>query len=324
MTITDTTPAVAPDPVRPGPTCQIEEITPELARKWLAKNHANRRLMNSNVERLKAIIARGEWMPDSTDGIGLDTDDGVVNGQHRLTAIAEGEMMVRALVVRNVRPEVIKVIDQGLPRNLAQILQMDGRYDYPVDLAGAITWLWRISEGLEKSLPVAMKPSVPQLLEFFGEHPHLKDSMPAAVDAARPFKGVQRSWLCAFHYLMATVDSDAADDFFAALESGTSLRPGSPVLILREKIIANQTATKQEPGTVVAAWLVKAWEAERQGSTFANKAALKWKPTGARAEEFPRISGLVLEGFADHEAEGGAEQDDYEDTELSFEDSDES
>jgi hypothetical protein len=163
---------------------------------------------------------------------------------------------------------------------------------------------------------------VPQLLEFFGEHPHIKDSMPAAVDTARPFKGVQRSWLAAFHYLMATVDSDAADDFFAALEAGTSLPPGSPVLILREKILANQAAPKPEPGTVIAAWLVKAWEAQREGRTFANKAALKWKPTGARAEEFPRITGLDLEGFTDHDADGGAELDDYEDTET--EESDES
>lgn len=285
---------------RPRPTCRIEEITPELAKQWLGVNHANRRLIDSNVERLKSVIARGEWMEDSTDGIGLDVDDGVVNGQHRLSAIAEGDITVRALVVRNVRPEVIKVIDQGLPRNLAQILQMDGRYEYPTDLAGAIQWLFRISEGLEKSLPIAQRPSVPQLLEFFQEHPHLVDSMPIAVDAARPFKGVQRSWLCAYHYLMATVDPEEADEFFAALESGSSLPPGSPVLILREKILANQSAAKPETGIVIAAWMVKAWEAQREQRTFPNKTALKWVSKGARAEEFPRLSGVELEGFEDN------------------------
>lgn len=288
---------------RIAPSCEIEEITPDLAKQWLGVNHVNRRLVDSNVQRIKGIIARGEWMEDSTDGIGLDTDGGVINGQHRLTAIADGEVPVRALVVRNVRPEVIKVIDQGMPRNLSQILQMTGKYEYAADLAGAITFLWRIANDFEKTVPMAYKPSVPQLLEFFDIHPHLVDSVKVAVDTTRSLKGVQRSWLAAYHYLMSTVDVAAADEFFVKLETGSEIQAGDPVHALREKVLANATATKPETGVVVAAWLVKAWEAERAGQAL-TKATLKYVYKGARAEDFPKLSGI---GF---DAEGGLSEAD--------------
>ena len=279
-----------PGDARPEPVCEIETITPELAKQMLSINHANRRLIDSGVERIMGIIARGEWMEDSTDAIGLDYDGGVVNGQHRLTAIANGTITVRALVLRNVNPDVIKVIDQGQPRNLTQILQMSGRYEYASDLAGAITYLWCIWQDYEKTLPAAVKPSIPQMLEFFARHPHLPDSVRVAVDVTRGLNGgVQKAKLAALHYLMATADSDVADDFFSKLETGLEIQAGDPVGALRDKIIANNSANKAESPVVVAAWVVKAWEAQRAGRAL-TKPALKWQSKGARAEDFPKVS----------------------------------
>jgi len=281
------------DSQRPSPSCEIEEITPDDAKQMLGVNHANRRLIDAGVERLKGIIERGEWMEDSTDGIGLDLDGGVVNGQHRLTAIMESGITVRALVVRNVRPEVIKVIDQGLPRNLAQILQMTGKYEYSSDLAASITNLWRVANDYEKTMPSAHKPTVPQLLEFFEAHPHLVDSVRVAVDVARAVKSIPRGWLAPYHYLMATVDPDAADVFFSKLETGAEINPGDPVYALREKLIANASATKPETGVVPVAWVVKAWEADQAGKSL-TKQTLKYQYKGARAEDFPKVSHIMF------------------------------
>jgi len=276
------------------PTCAFEKITPDTAKQMLGVNHANRRLIDSGVERLKGILERGEWMSDSTDAIGLDIDGGVVNGQHRLTSIMESGITVEALVVRGVSPDVIKVIDQGQPRNLAQILQMQGKYEYASDLASAITTLWRIGNDFEKTLPTAHKPTVPQLLEFFDVHPHLVDSMRTAVDVAKVLKGLSRGWLAPYHYIMSTVDPDAADEFYSKLESGAEINPGDPVHALREKIFANASLSKPEAGSVPAAWLVKAWEADRAGKSL-TKQTLKYQYKGARAEDFPKVSNIEFD-----------------------------
>lgn len=275
---------------RPAVICDIEEIDPDTAKQWLGVNHKNRGLQIPTVDRLKGIIARGEWMEDSTDGIGLDVDGGVVNGQHRLTAIAEGDYPVRALVVRNVRPEVIRVIDQGIPRNLRDILAMTGRYVRCGELASSIATLWNIMHDLEKTVPTALKPTVPQLLEFFEQHPHLTDSVEAAAITNLGLNGLPRK-AAAYHYLMATIDPDATDDFFSKLETGLEVEAGEPVGALREKILANMAATKPESAPTILAWLVKAWEATRAGEEL-TKRNLKWNPRGARAEDYPKVSGV--------------------------------
>jgi hypothetical protein len=280
---------------RPLPTCAFEEITPDIAKQMLGVNHINRRLIDSGVERLTGVLERGEWMEDSTDAIGLDDDGGVVNGQHRLTSIMESGITVTALVVRGVRPDVIKVIDQGQPRNLSQLLQMSGRYEYASDLASSITNLWKVCNNFEQKLPRGVAPSVPQLLEFFDVHPHLVDSLRSAVDVAKGIKGVSKTWLAPYHYLMSTVDPDAADEFFSKLESGAEIQPGDPVHALREKIIANASSNtaKQESAHVVAAWMVKAWEADRAGRSL-TKQTLKYVYSGARAEDFPKVSNITF------------------------------
>jgi hypothetical protein len=273
-----------------NPSCAIEEITPEIAKQWLDVNHRNRKLNEPTIRRLANAIRRGEWMPDCTDGIGLDTDNGVINGQHRLNAIIEADTPVQALVVRNVRPEVIKVIDMGLHRNFGQILQMDGRYPTPQTLAAAVDWIYRITHGFEQSLPTEAKPTVPQEIEVFEAHPGLVGSLDAGL-AVWSKTRVQRPMLVAFHYTMASVDPDLADDFFGRLANGLDHEGDTPVHILREKYLAELTKpdSKRERIYVLAAWLVKAWEATRNGEMM-TRSTLRWVHTGSRAQAFPKVS----------------------------------
>src|SRR5215471_17502261 len=218
--------------------CGIEEITPDRARQLLDINHRNRQLSQPAVNRLVEIIHRNEWMEDSTDAIGIDRDGGVVNGQHRLQAVIAANAPIRALIVYGVRPEVIKVIDQGRGRTLAQYLAMDGRYEQPTILAGALEWVYRIQHGYERTMVQEAKPTVPQLLELLSEHPNLPLSIGYAVPVWDSLR-VERKMLTAYHYAFATANSEAADEFFDQLSNGEQLSQGDPVLVLRERIVQN-------------------------------------------------------------------------------------
>jgi hypothetical protein len=281
-------------------TCAFEVITPDDAKEMLSHNRNNRHLMPASTQRLAGVMQRGEWMADSTDAIGLDEDGGVVNGQHRLTAVVESGITITALVVRGVNPDVIKVIDMGLPRNLSQFLAMSGRYENCTELAQSLYNLWRIPTDAEKSQGTAFKPSIPQVLEFFVDHhPHLVDSVRTGIDVAKACKGIQPGWVAAYHYVMSSVDSDAADVFFTKLELGTEengddLDPTDPVAVLRTKIIANSEAKKKESTSTVAAWLVKAWEASQNGATLTTR-SLKFNPKGVHGEDFPKVSGVSFD-----------------------------
>ena len=272
-------------------TCAIEEITPEVAKQWLGVNHRNRRLSNPTVTRLAGVILRGEWMEDCTDAIGLDTDDGVINGQHRLNAVIEADRAVRALVLRNVNPDVIKIIDQGMHRTFAQLLDMNG-HDYPTIIAGAVDWIYKMTNDFERSTPTAQRATVPQLLDIFNEHPNIANSLEPAHSAWQKTRA-DRPMLTAYHYAFASVDPDAADVFFEQLATGIGVGADTPVYTLRERYIAEQSKAdgKKEAKYVLAAWLVKAWEATRRGETMTQR-QLRWTKSGPRAEAFPKVTGV--------------------------------
>jgi hypothetical protein len=290
MTVTETHPVGAPEPF-----AEFEVITPDKAREYLAANHKNRNLAPGAIARWEGAMRRGEWMSDSTDAIGIAVDGGVVNGQHRLTAVTKADIPVKMLVVHNVSPDVVKVIDQGHGRTLAQWLSIQGNYDEPGTMAIAIEWVYRIIHGQEAKLPEAVKPTVPMLLDLLSLNEHLDNSIEPVAAAAKKM-GLSKAILTAYHYAMASVDGidpETVDEFFVRLADGYDGAEGSPVHILRDKYFENakKAESQRVKGVQLYAWLVKAWQATVDGSTM-TAAKLKWISKGSKSEPFPRVANV--------------------------------
>lgn len=269
-------------------TAGYEFVTPALAQQWLGSgNRKNRDIKVPPTQRLKGVIGRHEWMYDSTDAIGLAEDDAVVNGQHRLTAIAEGTEGVWCLVVRGVRPEVIKVVDQNTMRTLTQTLQIDGGYTEPGITATAVKTMYEMVNGYERTTPGAFKPTIDQELELLVANPNVVNSLEPAGQVRSAIKlAMNKGQLTAYHYAFASVDPDKADEFFDQLSSGLGATAGNPALVLRERLLAS---AQLPPGHVKKLsqaaerhFLVIAWEAYRAGTQLDAK-KLKFVKTGPQA-----------------------------------------
>lgn len=272
---------------RPQPNCEIVRMTQDLAKELLGRNHKNRKLSEAQVQRLGGAVSRGEWMI-STDAIGIDSDGGVVNGQHRLQMVVETGVELDMLVLYNVDPNIIRVIDQGMGRSFSQLLQMDGRYVNAPIIAGAIEWLYKTINGFEKTQPTAFKATTPQLLDLFHQHEEIQSSVTASHEAAKV--GISRAVAAGIHYQCASVDPDATAEFFERLATGLDVEDGDPVYALREKIIANQQKKDKEPAYTVGAWLILAWEATQRGETMLLR-NLKWRPAGgSKTMPYPKVS----------------------------------
>lgn len=272
-------------------TCTFESVTPEMAQSWLIANGRNRTLSASGVQRLVGVIQRGEWMPDSTDGVGLDTNGAVVNGQHRLHAVVEAGVPVTMLVVRDVDPSVIKVIDQGRGRTLTQWLQIDGRYPLPTQLASAVSWFFRITEGHVTRYTEADRASIPQLLDLLAANKNIEASLEPAHAIRLKLPLLDAGYLSAYHYVMASVDGDKADNFFAQILTGESM--AQPVRTFRERVIkvASGPDSKRPSKSEQCAWLVRTWEAFAVGDDLSPQ-QLFFRPKGKYAESFPKITGI--------------------------------
>lgn len=109
-------------------TTRLERLTPKISREWLATNTNNRDLRPSHVETLRSSFARGEYVT-THQGIAFDEDGVLLDGQHRLHAIAlmPDGWSCNMLVTRGLpRGTSFKVIDAvQAKRNTSDVLGTD-------------------------------------------------------------------------------------------------------------------------------------------------------------------------------------------------------
>lgn len=96
---------------------QVVEMSPKMAIDLLKKNVKNRTLNRTKVREFSAYINNGEWKL-THQGICISVTDKLIDGQHRLTAIAEGKKSVPIMVVSGLPEDIMTVIDRGKTRSV--------------------------------------------------------------------------------------------------------------------------------------------------------------------------------------------------------------
>lgn len=93
-------------------------MTPQMARKLLQANRENRPQKGKFIDYLVKEIKEGRWLTTS-DGIGVATTGRVLNGQHRLEAIARAGVPVTVIVTTGLDEQAFMVTDNGNKRSVA-------------------------------------------------------------------------------------------------------------------------------------------------------------------------------------------------------------
>ena len=175
------TPLTLPD----GTVIQIgvETITPDEARAMLAANTHHRKPRKRHVDILAKDIKAGEWRL-THQGIALSApadDESVtlIDGQHRLLAIADAGVPVSILVSRGWPLATQEAADMGMARSVAEALQL---YDGVKNANKTCSYINVIARewagyGFKVSLPqsreiLRLLPRLPELAAFnLGGHP---------------------------------------------------------------------------------------------------------------------------------------------------------
>lgn len=99
---------------------KVEMVTPQLAEKYLEKNIENRRVREWWVNSLAGAIRRDEWIL-THQGIAFDTNNRLIDGQHKLRGVIAADKAVPIAVYRGVDSEAFKVLDIGVKRSYSDI-----------------------------------------------------------------------------------------------------------------------------------------------------------------------------------------------------------
>ena len=107
---------------------QTVKMTPARAAKYLSHNVANRKISKAIVARYAKDMERGAWVI-LDDPIAVNAGEGLLNGQHRLTAIIQSDVTIPMTVVKYAGHEsaLMIPIDKGRARTTADTIGQERR-----------------------------------------------------------------------------------------------------------------------------------------------------------------------------------------------------
>lgn len=249
----------------------------------------NRPFSQQRAETYRDNILRGEWKL-THQGIALDTDGLLVDGQHRLVGLVmaseqDPNVSIRTMVTYDLAPEAFDAVDQGRKRTVADVLGARGEKN-ALGLASVVRIVLFYDDKRTPGEWRSATISTERAHRKVEEEPGIREAtrwgalnniaLPAAEGAAR-------------HVILRGCSAEResfAEDFFTKYRTGANVGMFAPALTLRNTILSlRSNAKRKQSGLEHFALIIKAWNAEVAGRQVKS---LAWRAT----EEVPRATHL--------------------------------
>ena len=292
-------------------THSIEEITPQMAEKMLEKNTVNRPVSRGNVNSFSRSMQGGQWM---LSVIWLDADGNILDGQHRLLAVANSGTKQKFLIIRNAPQAQQDVLDTGKKRSIGDVLHFKGEEN--AQQLGAVARLvnlvitnrigqTQVALSNEEILgTIEMYPDLRLAAEVsqWSKYNRLTTINPAVIGAGW--------WLIA-----QRTSLEEATQFINRLCTLVGEKPGSPMLALNKRVSEIRRKNQHFPIRDQIFTLIKVWNYDATGRaarsiTTTPKEGSKWTLPEIRQRQYQQESSPELNDFGFQFPEGEADDDD--------------
>ena len=264
---------------------QVENITPSIARDYLTKNKTNNRKISPAVVRSYRTDMLAGNFKLTGDPIQFDVNGRMVNGQHRLEALAgieDDSISIPIMVVRNVSEDAFRYMDNGWRRTAAQVAHTEN-----IPYATSSTAIARLlfvydtygtSHLKSGTKHATINPTRVQVMDHLRANYELIQRGCLLGDQCRDLVMQSVTGFC--YCLFYRKSGPSAETFFEHLRTGLELSENHPIYQLRKRLIANRAQQSKLNQTQLTALFVIAWNAFLEGRPMKR---LHWK-TGA---DFP-------------------------------------
>jgi hypothetical protein len=264
------------------PSAKWETITPGIARSMLATSPGNRSLREGSIARWANDIRQGRFAGLNGETIKVNDLGQLRDGHHRLNAIILAGMPVQMLVVRDIPDAMTRTIDAGHSRKPGDRLQMDGEVRVNI-LAAALSWQYRYEGAVNvKEFPSRRAGRLvgDDIFAALEAHPKMRDAAKnqCHYPMVRRLLSPGQLAFCLYH-------TGKSVEFWARLNDGIGLMPGSPILALRNRLLENKesrTKLGEEDKLAITIKAHNLWFAKRTVTM------LRWRTQGDSPEMFPR------------------------------------
>jgi hypothetical protein len=267
---------------------QIRVVLMVATPAWAAEvlggcNTRNRKLSNA-WNRLRSAIVRGAWRVNG-ECVVFDTDGVLIDGQHRLHAIAQSGRTVPVLVVYGVEPDAFVTFDQGKKRSGADVLSTDADFrEHAGTTAAALAWLARKEQGQLHSTSSLVAVPNDEILERVRQYPGLIESVQRAHGELRS-RLIPPGMTAFLDYMLNDIDPEAGEQFLSRVCTGIDVPRDSWEARLRKRLedfAGKRTSLAQRD---LLALVIKAFHGSYRGLRVPN--VLVWRSGGECPEPFP-------------------------------------
>lgn len=249
-------------------------ITPQIAEKLLERNTGNRSPKPTSIARFARDMRAGKWRL-TNQGLGVDENGVLIDGQNRLMACLVAETPFPTLLSTGLEPEARDVVDTGGKRSFSDVLRMAGHTNVmPLASGAALRYRYEtmIREGRTftqyGSRNVRQEITYEELKQYVRDTASLEAAIPAVASLREAFPSLPQSVIVAFWSMALETDQDAAEEFRATLVSGANLAPRDPRLTLRNFLTRIRGVKRGGPGALYFLCVViKCWNDWRNGLT---------------------------------------------------------
>lgn len=242
-------------------------VTPELASLILEYKKHNRVISEILVDSYARDMVEGRWhiIPN---GIGLDADGRLVDGEHRITAISMGAKELASRGIDGVEmPLYIGVtdaarltIDAGMKRTTGQLLGMTGYKNS--SMVAATSRLLMLYQEKMVGINSVRRYSNQEIQTYVDEH-FEEMYHGVSVMTSRRVPGISPAVLLAATVLFGRLHREEAAWFVEHLYTGEDLEVGSPILALRNRLAEDMARGIKSQQARQLYLLIKTWNAWR-------------------------------------------------------------
>jgi hypothetical protein len=264
----------------------IEVITPDVAQRMLKSNVHNR-----NMKRVGYVqdMLDGAWSLNGSTIVFSNTGL-LLDGQNRLMACVRANKPFTTIVVRGIAFAAQESMDIGPSRTLSDMLALRG---YPnsstlAAIAGTLARVDRHGEIEYGFYRVHSDTFTRRELLTYVEENYDKYHMANIVNYARRVstkKEPTSMWGVLIREFLKSGE-DNTTEFISQVNE--SKKPSDQVFMLLKKLKANRESTKSEQQKIIAAWIIKTWNAWMKGVPVTPN-TLRLTLGGAHPENFPTV-----------------------------------
>lgn len=243
-------------------THAVVVVDADMARRWLARNINNRPLRRRTVDRYRDDMLAGRWLL-SADPVRFNVDGDLIDGQHRLTAIAECDgLSLPLLVVRGLSRETQMVMDQGVKRTPGDQLSLNGTKSGGY-VAATVKWMIILEDDLLFTDHANRNPSAIRIQDWVADHEADVKFFLSVLTEVKKCEAAP-SIAGAAAILFGRRDEKAAVEFFTLLARGAGTE-GHPINTLDRRLRRLRTNRTKLPERDVLAMFIQSWNAWRGG-----------------------------------------------------------